>query len=233
MLPAVTAHAVDIETLAAGSGAEALTAQQVVEAMVQRFGRRVALACSFQQEEAVLLDMLLAVEPRARVFALDTDVLFPETYATWRAVEKRYGIEVEAVRGPSLGYQAAVHGDALWESNPNLCCAIRKVEPLTRKLGELDAWIVGIRREQSPTRAGAQKIAWDETFEVWKAAPLADWSEARVQEYIAERGLPVNPLHAQGYSSIGCTFCTRPGSGREGRWAGNAKTECGLHKPAA
>lgn len=229
----MTTHAPSIEALSAEHGAEALSARQVVEAMVERFGARVALACSFQKEEAVLLDMLLEVQPRARVFALDTDLLFPETYATWRAVEKRYGIEVEVVRGPSLGYQAAAHGDRLWESNPNLCCAIRKVEPLTRKLGELDAWIVGIRRDQSPTRAHAKKIAWDETFEVWKAAPLADWCDHCVDEYIAEHGLEVNPLHAQGYASIGCTFCTKPGSGREGRWAGNDKTECGLHKPAA
>ena len=96
----------------------------------------------------------------------------------------------------------------------------------------MDAWIVGIRRDQSPTRANAQKIAWDESFEIWKAAPLADWSDDAVWDYIREHDLPTNALHAQGYSSIGCTYCTKPGSGREGRWAGNEKTECGLHKPA-
>lgn len=229
---AVTTHA-PIEALAADHGAETLTAQQVVEAMVERFGDRVALACSFQKEEAVLLDMLLKLNPRARVFALDTGVLFPETYEAWRAAEKLYGIEIEAVQGPTLGYQTAVHGDKLWETNPNLCCALRKVEPLTRKLAGLDAWIVGIRRDQSPTRAHAQKIAWDESFEIWKAAPLADWCDECVWDYIQAHDLPTNALHAQGYSSIGCTYCTKPGSGREGRWAGNEKTECGLHKPAA
>ena len=221
---------VDIEALAADHGGEPLSAQEVVAAMVERFGRRVALACSFQKEETVLLDMLLRVDPQARVFALDTGVLFPETYATWRAVEQRYGITVEAAHGPSLGYQAAAHGDALWERDPDLCCAIRKVEPLTRTLGALDAWIVGVRRDQSPTRAHAAKIAWDEKFEIWKASPLADWCDECVGEYIHANALPYNPLHDQGYSSIGCTYCTKPGSGRDGRWAGSEKTECGLHK---
>ena len=221
-----------LETLAAQHGAEHLSALQVVQTMVEQFGPRVALACSFQKEETVLLDMLLTIDPKAHVFALDTGVLFPETYAAWRATEQRYGITIEAVSGPSLGYQAAANGDKLWETNPNLCCAIRKVEPLTRKLATVDAWIVGIRRDQSPTRAHAQKLAWDESFEIWKAAPLADWSDDAVWDYIREHDLPTNALHAQGYSSIGCTYCTKPGSGREGRWAGNEKTECGLHKPA-
>ena len=232
MLVAVAMHPPALETLAADHGAEHLPALEVVQTMVEQFGPRVALACSFQKEETVLLDMLLTIDPKAPVFALDTGVLFPETYAAWRATEQRYGITIEAVSGPSLGYQAAANGEQLWETNPNLCCAIRKVEPLTRKLATVDAWIVGIRRDQSPTRAHAQKIAWDESFEIWKAAPLADWSDDAVWDYIREHDLPTNALHAQGYSSIGCTYCTKPGSGREGRWAGNEKTECGLHKPA-
>ncbi len=232
MLWAVAMPAPALETLAAQHGAEHLSALQVVQTMVEQFGPRIALACSFQKEETVLLDMLLTIDPKAHVFALDTGVLFPETYAAWRATEQRYGITIEAVSGPSLGYQAAANGEQLWETNPNLCCAIRKVEPLTRKLATVDAWIVGIRRDQSPTRANAQKIAWDESFEIWKAAPLADWSDDAVWDYIREHDLPTNALHAQGYSSIGCTYCTKPGSGREGRWAGNEKTECGLHKPA-
>ncbi len=230
MIPTVSGPSLDIESLASEHGGESLSAQEVVAAMVERFGRRVALACSFQKEEAVLLDMLLRVDPQARVFALDTGVLFPETYATWRAVEQRYGITVEAAQGPSLGLQAAAHGEALWERKPDLCCAIRKVEPLTRTLGELDAWIVGVRRDQSPTRAHAQKIAWDDQFEIWKASPLADWCDECVWEYIHANALPYNPLHDRGYSSIGCTYCTRPGAGREGRWEGSEKTECGLHK---
>ena len=180
----------------------------------------------------MLLDMLLALEPNARVFALDTHVLFPETYAVWREVEKRYGIVVEVFEGPSLGRQAAIHGDALWERKPDLCCSIRKVAPLARALEGLDCWITGLRRDQSPTRADAPKLGWDETHELWKANPLADWDDARVRAYIAERGLPYNKLHDAGYSSIGCTHCTQPGEGREGRWSGLAKVECGLHVSA-
>jgi phosphoadenosine phosphosulfate reductase len=131
--------------------------------------------------------------------------------------------------GPSLGRQAAVHGDELWRSKPDLCCSIRKVEPLNRALSDLDAWITGLRRDQSPARANAPKLGWDEQHELWKANPLAAWTDEDCWGYIEERGLPVNPLHGQGYSSIGCTHCTAPGAGREGRWAGTSKIECGLH----
>jgi len=208
---------------------EALSAQEVIDLAIDRFHPRLALACSFQKEEAVLLDMLLTREPSARVFALDTHVLFPETYAVWREIEKRYGIEVEVFEGPSLGRQAAVHGDALWESNPALCCSIRKVAPLTRALASLDGWITGVRRDQSPTRADTPKLGWDDRHELWKASPLADWTDDDVWSYVHERELPYNPLHERGYASIGCTHCTQPGTGREGRWSGIEKTECGLH----
>ena len=156
-------------------------------------------------------------------------MLFPETYDVWRAVEKRYGIAVEVYEGPSLGRQAATHGDALWASNPTLCCAIRKVEPLGRALAGLQGWITGVRRDQSPTRADTPKIGWDERHELWKASPLADWSDDDVWAYVRERQLPYNALHDRGYSSIGCTHCTQPGEGRDGRWSGTDKTECGLH----
>lgn len=209
--------------------AEAMNADELVRAAVGAFHPSIALACSFQQEEAVLLDMLLAARPDARVFALDTGVLFPETYATWRAYEERYGIEIEAFRGPTLDEQAAAHGDALWERDPNACCALRKVEPLGRALGGLDAWITGLRRDQAPTRAGTPKAEYDEARGLWKFSPLADWTLGDVWTRIRERDLIVNPLHGQGYASIGCIHCTKPGAGREGRWAGSEKTECGLH----
>ena len=199
---------------------ESLEAEEILSRLLDAFPGRVSLACSFQKEESVLLDML---------FALDTHVLFPETYAVWREVEKRYSTRVEIFEGPSLGRQAAAHGDALWERNPGLCCAIRKVEPLGRALAGLDAWITGLRRDQSPTRADAPKVGWDEQHELWKANPLADWDDARTRAYIAARGLPFNELHDRGYASIGCTHCTTPGAGREGRWIGLDKTECGLH----
>jgi len=219
----------DIETLVGAGRAERMTAPELVGFVLDRFHPRLTLACSFQKEESVLLDMLLEQEPSARVFALDTHVLFPETYALWRQVEQRYKTSIEVYEGPSLGRQAAVHGDALWSRNPNLCCTIRKVEPLARALGDVDCWISGIRRDQSETRANAPKLGWDERHEVWKANPLADWTETDVWAYVREHDLPVNELHGQGYASIGCTHCTTPGAGREGRWAGVEKTECGLH----
>ena len=219
----------DVATLMPGTDVEALTAPEVLNFMVERFHPSLSLACSFQKEEAVLLDLLLGIEPDARIFALDTHVLFPETYDVWRAVEKRYGIEVDVYQGPSLGRQAATHGDALWASNPTLCCAIRKVAPLAEALSGLQGWITGVRRDQSHARAGVPKIGWDASHELWKATPLADWSAEQVFAYIREHELPYNELHDRGYSSIGCTHCTVPGEGREGRWAGTDKTECGLH----
>jgi phosphoadenosine phosphosulfate reductase len=208
---------------------EALSAGEVLDAALERLHPSMALACSFQKEESVLLDMLLEREPQARVFTLDTHVLFPESYALWRELERRYGITIEVYEGPSLGRQAATHGEALWERNPDLCCSIRKIAPLSEALSGLDGWITGVRRDQSAGRAETPKLGWDERHELWKASPLADWSDDDVWAYVHERELPVNPLHEQGYASIGCTHCTAPGSGREGRWAGAAKTECGLH----
>ena len=228
MLDAATTHP-DVQAFVAGGAAEQLPAHELVGYLVETFGVDLALACSFQKEESVLLDMLLAADPKARVFALDTHVLFEETYGVWREIEKRYGIEIEAYSGPSLGRQAATHGDALWASNPALCCSIRKVGPLARALSGLDCWITGVRRDQSPTRAETPKLDWDEKHELWKASPLADWSDSDVWAYIRERELPYNPLHDRGYASIGCTHCTAPGEGREGRWSGLDKTECGLH----
>ena len=208
---------------------EPLHAHGVLAHVVERFHPRLAVACSFQKESAVLLDLLLAIAPDARVFTLDTHVLFPETYETWKRVEARYGIAIEVYQGPSLGRQAALHGDRLWDRDPDACCRLRKVEPLSRALADVEAWISGVRREQSPSRAGTPKLGWDARHGRWKANPIADWSERDVWRYIHERDLPYNALHDRGYASIGCTHCTRPGTGRDGRWAGTGKTECGLH----
>jgi phosphoadenosine phosphosulfate reductase len=201
-------------------------AERVVEWLLERFPGNVALACSFQKEETVLLDMLFALEPNARVFGIDTHYLFQETYAHWREVEQRYGITIEKFEGPPVE-------DKLWETNPDLYLNVAKVAPLVRALGELDAWITGVRRDQSPTRANAPKLAWDEQHELWKANPLADWSDDDCWAYIREHGLPYNALHDQGYDSIGDTHSTQPGRGREGRWAGMDKTECGIHTVAS
>ena len=205
---------------------ESWPAQRVVEYVLGAFPGRAALACSFQKEESVLLDMLLELDPNARVFAIDTHHLFPETYELWRQVEERYGIEVEAFAGRPVE-------DGLWEAKPDLYLSIAKVEPLTRALLDLDCWITGIRRDQSPTRADAPKLGWDAAHELWKANQLADWSDDDCWAYIRERGLPYNALHDRGYDSIGDTHSTQPGRGREGRWAGTGRLECGIHVSAS
>ena len=204
------------------SDVESLKPQQILRWCVDSFGQNVSLACSFQKEESVLLDMLFELEPKARVFAIDTHYLFPETYALWREVERRYDTKIEVFEGAPVE-------DKLWETKPDLYLSIAKVAPLVRALGELDAWITGIRRDQAPTRADAPKLGWDEQHELWKANPLADWSDDDCWAYIRERALPYNALHDQGYGSIGDVHSTQPGVGREGRWAGSEKTECGIH----
>jgi len=215
---------------------EAMPAEEVVRFCLEQWPGRVALACSFQKEESVLLDMLFGLEPNARVFAIDTHYLFPETYELWREVERRYATTIEVFEGPSPEELAARHGERLWERDPDLYLAVAKVEPLNRALLGLDCWITGVRREQAPTRANAAKLGWDEVHELWKANPLADWSDDDCWRYIRERGLPYHALHDRGYASIGDTHSTEPGVGREGRWAGTGRIECGIHvskgKPA-
>lgn len=204
--------------------AEGLRAEQVLSEVLERFGSRAALACSFQKEESVLLDMLMRLDPSARVFTIDTGVLFPETYATWREFEQRFGVKVEV-------FDALDPAGEPWTADR--CCGERKVAALDRALEGLDAWITGMRREQAPTRTDVTKLGFDEGRGVWKANPLADWTERDVWRYINEHDVPYNPLHDRGYASIGCAPCTQPGSGREGRWAGSEKTECGLHLEAS
>jgi phosphoadenosine phosphosulfate reductase len=211
------------------SDVESMSAQEILRLCLDSFPGKVSLACSFQKEESVLLEMLFELEPKARVFAIDTHYLFPETYELWREVERRYDTKVEVFEGPSADALAATHGERLWETKPDLYLAIAKVEPLNRALIDLDCWITGVRRDQAPTRADAPKLGWDAAHELWKASPLADWSDDDCWSYIRERGLPFNPLHDRGYASIGDTHSTIPGAGREGRWAGTGRTECGLH----
>ena len=209
-------------TLSLPPDIESMGAEEILRFCVDAFPGKVALACSFQKEESVLLDLLFGLDPKARVFAIDTHYLFPETYELWREVERRYDTKVEVFEGAPVE-------DGLWETKPDLYLAIAKVEPLNRALLDLDCWITGVRRDQSPTRASTPKLGWDAKHELWKASPLADWSDDDCWAYIRERGLPYNPLHDQGYESIGDTHSTVPGEGREGRWAGTERTECGLH----
>jgi phosphoadenosine phosphosulfate reductase len=192
----------------------------VLEEAVARPGDGLVLLCSFQKEESVLVDALLGVTPAPRIVTIDTGVLFPETLATWRAFEQRFGVAIEVQE--ARGDWTAEH-----------CCGPAKVAALERALDGASGWVTGIRREQSPTRAGAQPIERDEARGLWKYNPLVDWTERDVWLRIHERDLPYHPLHDAGYDSIGCAPCTQPGSGREGRWSDSEKLECGLHTPAA
>jgi len=205
---------------AATGDLEHASADGVLAHMLEHHHPRLALACSFQKEEAVLVDMLLKLEPSARVFTIDTGVLFPETYRAWRELELRYGVQVEI-------FDAERTDDAPW--NAVECCSARKVAALDLALEDLDGWITGLRREQAPTRSSTPKLAFDARRGIWKANPIADWDAKAVWDYIASNDVPYNELHDRGYESIGCMPCTLPGSGREGRWAGSDKTECGIH----
>ena len=218
-----------VEPLTSPPDLEEATADEVLAYMGERFHPRLYVACSFQKEASVIMDMLLKIEPEARFFTLDTGLLFPETYETWRKLEQRYDVKVDVYQGMSLARQRQTHGDELWNREPDACCGIRKVEPLKEALSEVDAWISGLRRDQSPSRANTPKVHWDEKHELWKANPLAGWTEKDVWSYIVANDVPYNDLHDRGYSSVGCTHCTLPGAGRAGRWAGTDKIECGLH----
>ena len=213
--------------------AESWNAQQTLRWGISTFGQSVALACSFGAEDVVLIDMASRLS-KFRVFTLDTDFLFPETYALMDEIEARYGLEVERTRAElTPEAQAAQYGPALWASRPDACCQLRKVEPLKKKLSGLAAWVTGVRRDQAPTRANTCKLEWDAKFGLAKLNPLADWSWLEVWDYIRANNVPYNPLHDRDYPSIGCTYCTRPvkpgEDPRAGRWSGFAKTECGLH----
>jgi phosphoadenosine phosphosulfate reductase len=189
-----------------------------------RHGDRAVLLCSFQKEESVLIDELLRLDQgtgnSVRIVTIDTGVLFEQTLATWRAFEQRFGVRIEVFD--------ASNAEKPW-SGPEHCCSAAKVEALERSLSGAAAWITGLRREQGPTRAETQLIERDDRRGLWKYNPLANWTEKDLWRRIHERDLPYNPLHDQGYESIGCAPCTQPGHGREGRWAGTEKTECGIH----
>ena len=205
-------------------GAAGLTVEDQLDAVIaQEAGHeRPVLLCSFQKEESVLVDALvrLGLVGRVRIATIDTGVLFPETLQTWKAFEDRFGVQIES-------FEAL--GD--W-TGPSQCCGAEKVAALERALSGADAWITGLRREMSEDRAGTELVEDDQKRGIAKYNPLAHWSEKDLWRAISAGDLPYHPLHDQGYASIGCAPCTQPGSGREGRWAGTDKTECGLHVEA-
>jgi phosphoadenosine phosphosulfate reductase len=214
--------------------AESWSPQRVLTWAFDTFGEGVAMASALGAEGVVLIDIASRVRQSFRVFTLDTEFLFPETYNLMDRVEQRYGITIERVYSLiQPEEQERLHGAELWKRNPDQCCNLRKVEPLQRKLRELRAWMTSIRRDQTVARASAAKIEWDDKFNLVKINPIADWSTKQVWRYIHDHDVPYNALHDREFPSIGCTHCTRavrPGEDpRAGRWAGSSKTECGLH----
>jgi phosphoadenosine phosphosulfate reductase len=214
---------------------EGASPESVLEWASDEFGSAIALATGFGAEGCVLMEMLSRVRPQARIFYLDTDLLFPETYALKERLESQLGIRFERISTEiSLEEQSKLYGEKLWERQPDECCRIRKVEPLKKMLSGLDAWITAIRRDQSPARANAGIVEQDKKFGIVKVNPLATWSSKQVWDYIVKNNVPYNPLHDQGYPSIGCRPCTSVvqigEDPRAGRWRGKGKTECGLHQ---
>jgi len=206
-----------------GSGVSAAAAASLSETLrLAATHERLVFLCSFQKEESVILDELLAIAPHVEVVTIDTGVLFDETLATWRAFERHFGVRIDVQKA---------HGTPAW-SGPEHCCGARKVAALERALAGADAWITGLRREQGATRLQTELVEVDAkrgTGQIAKYNPLALWTERDLWARIHDRGLPYHPLHDDGYASIGCAVCTLPGGARDGRWAGTDKSECGLH----
>jgi phosphoadenosine phosphosulfate reductase len=212
---------------------EAMPADEVLRWAYDEFGDRLCLTCSWQKQSSVLVHLVSELGLGIDVIELDTHLFFKETYETREALVARYGLNLIRPEIITVAEQHNQEGPNLWESDPDRCCHIRKVEPLIRALDPYDAWISGIRRDQSPSRANARKVERSQRYGVWKIQPLADWDEERVWSYIVANDIPYNPLHEAGYRSIGCIPCTRPirpdEEERAGRWAGSDKLECGIH----
>jgi phosphoadenosine phosphosulfate reductase len=223
----------DLDHEAIAAELEDCNAQETLAWMFDTFGQDHYIACSFQKTSSVTAHLATQINSEARFFYLDTDFLFPETYATRDQLTATLGIDFDRFHNLTPEEQAAEYGEELWKSNPDGCCGLRKVEPMRRALSSVDCWVAGVRRGDSAIRSKTPKLGWDKKFNLWKLNPLADWGERDVWNYIHEHRLPYNPLHDQGYPSIGCTHCTQPvtpgGSSRDGRWAGLAKTECGIN----
>ena len=213
---------------------EGRPAADVLRWAVERYAHRLTFATGFGPEGCVLIDLIGRERLPIDLFTLDTGLLFEETHALWRSLEKRYGLKIRRVMSElTVDAQAQAHGDRLWQRAHDHCCAIRKVAPLETELARVNAWITAIRRDQTPQRAGAQVVEWDAKFGIAKINPLVGWAKQDVWRHIVEHDVPYNPLHDLGYPSIGCRPCTSPvlpgEDDRAGRWRGSAKTECGLH----
>jgi phosphoadenosine phosphosulfate reductase len=213
---------------------ESATPQQILQWAVDRFAPRFTMATAFGPEGMCILHMLAEIAPETPIFNLDTGYQFQETLELRERVLQRYGIAVE-LKQPELSveeYERA-HGGPLYKTDPNRCCFDRKIRVLHEAVIGMHAWASAIRRDQSPDRAKAKIVGWDKKFQLVKVSPLANWTKKDVWKLISDENIPYNPLHDQGYPSVGCWPCTRSvlfgEDERAGRWSGTAKTECGLH----
>lgn len=213
---------------------QARSAHELLRWGLEIFGKEIVLGTGFGPSGVVLIHMAAQLQPRMTIFYLDTNLLFPETHTLREELARRLGVRFTAVQTHlSLEQQAASHGPELWQRDPDRCCALRKIAPLRRFLADKGAWISGLRRDHSPIRSRTPLVEWSATYGVLKLNPLAFWSNEQVWDYIRAHRLPSNPLHEQGYPSIGCLPCTRAiqtgEDARAGRWPGHEKLECGIH----
>lgn len=216
----------DADLAAAAAGLEGADPVEILRWATTRLSPRLGFATGFGVEGCVLVDLVGRHGLDVDVFTLDTGVLFPETYGLWARLEDRYALTIRAVRPAQVV-------DALWTTDPDACCKLRKVDPLAIAAKDFDGWISAIRRDQTPDRAAAKVIERDAKFGIVKINPLAAWSSDDVWRHVRAHDVPYNPLHDAGYPSIGCAPCTSAVAAgedpRSGRWRGSAKTECGLH----
>jgi phosphoadenosine phosphosulfate reductase len=224
-----------LEELAASSRElEQATPREIIAWAVARYFPHLTMATAFGPEGCCILHLLSEIEPRTHVFNLDTGYQFPETLQLKEQIERRYGIRIE-LRQPetTVAEYEKANGGPLYITKPDQCCADRKLAVLNKSLVGMQAWMSGIRRDQSSHRAAAPIVGWDKKFGLVKISPLANWTKKEVWKLITDHDIPYNPLHDQGYTSIGCWPCTRSvmfgEDERSGRWSGFAKTECGLH----
>lgn len=207
---------------------------EIVAWALPQYAPRIAMTSSFGAEGIVLIDLLAQQGVKLPVIYLDTGYHFAATEILKDQLQQRYDLEIIVQKaGLSLDEQSAQHGENLYERDPDLCCRLRKVEPLKAALGNLDAWVAALRRDQSPSRANIQILEWNVKHDLVKINPLATWTRKDVWNYIVKNKLPYNQLHDEGYTSIGCWPCTKKVTAgdheRSGRWAGKGKLECGIH----
>ncbi|HZZ70827.1 MAG TPA: phosphoadenylyl-sulfate reductase [Pirellulales bacterium] len=207
---------------------------EILEWTVATYYPKLTMATAFGPEGCVILYLLSKINPKVHVFNLDTGYQFKETLELRDEIARRYGIEVEMKRADTTVEEyEKLHGGPLYQSNPDKCCFDRKVSVLKRSVVGFQAWMSGIRRDQSPDRARAAIVGWDKKFSLVKVSPLANFTKKDVWNLIVKENIPYNPLHDQGYTSIGCWPCTRSvmfgEDERAGRWSGFEKKECGLH----